>query len=100
MFSSLDLVQITGMVLNQGYFFPPGSVTPFQLFGKADGFHRVADRTGIPTLAELPLVPGVSTSGDEGVPYMLWNRQDDGIAGEHWLKSMENVADRVWEALG
>jgi len=99
MFFPSDLLQITGMVLNQGYFFPPGSTTPFQLFGKTDRFHRVADRTGIPTLAELPLVPGVSTSGDQGVPYMLWNRQDDGIAGERWLKSMENVADRVWGAL-
>ena len=99
MFFPLELLQITGMVLNQGYFFPPGSTTPFQLFGKADRFHHVADRTGIPTLAELPLVPGVSTSGDQGVPYMLWNRQDDGIAGERWLKSMEKVADRVWGAL-
>jgi len=88
------------MVLNQGYFIPPGSTTPFQLFGKAESFQRVADRAGIPTLAELPLVPGVSTSGDQGVPYALWNKQDDGIAGELWLKSMENVADRVWGAMG
>jgi len=87
------------MILNQGYFIPPGSMTPFRLFGKVDGFNRLADRTGIPTLAELPLVPGVSTSGDQGVPYTLWNKQDDGIAGEQWLKSMENVASRVWGAL-
>ena len=87
------------MILNQGYFIPPGSVTPFRLFGKADGFHHLADRAGIPTLAELPLVPGVSTSGDQGIPYTLWNKQDDGIAGDQWLKSMENVASRVWGAL-
>lgn len=87
------------MVLNQGYFIPPGSTTPFRLFGKADGFQRVADRTGIPTLAELPLVPGVSTSGDRGVPYTLWNKRDDGIAGEEWLKSMESIANQMWGAL-
>jgi ATP-binding protein involved in chromosome partitioning len=88
------------MVLNQGYFIPPGSTTPFRLFGNADNFQRLANRTGIPTLAELPLVPGVSTSGDQGVPYTLWNKRDDGVAGERLLKSMEDVADRVWEALG
>ena len=85
--------------MNQGYFIPPGSTAPFQLFGKADGFQRVVDRTGIPSLAKLPLVPGVSTSGDQGVPYTLWNRQDDGVAGTQWLESMEDVAKRVWKAL-
>ena len=87
------------MVLNQGYFIPLGSTTPFQLFGNTDSFRRVADRTGIPVLAELPLVPGVSTSGDQGVPYTLWNRQDDGVAGGRWLTSMEDVANQVWRAL-
>lgn len=87
------------MILNQGYIIPPGSTTPFYLFGKADSFQRVADRAGIPTLAELPLVPGVSTSGDQGVPYTLWNKQDDGVAGVRWLESMEDVARRVWGAL-
>lgn len=88
------------MVLNQGYFIPPGSTTAFQLFGKDDSFQRVADRSGIPSLAKLPLVPGVSTSGDQGVPYTLWNKQDDGVAGAQWVESMDNVAARVWEALG
>lgn len=88
------------MVLNQGYFFPPGSTTPFHPFGRADSFQRVADRAEIPVLAELPLVPGVSTSGDRGVPYSLWNKKDDGMTGEQWLRSMENVANRVWEAMG
>lgn len=88
------------MVLNQAYFIPPGSTTPFQLFGEADGFRRVADRTGISSLATLPLVPGVSTSGDRGVPYTLWNQQGDGLAGVQWLESMENIAKQVWEALG
>jgi ATP-binding protein involved in chromosome partitioning len=88
------------MILNQGYFIPPGSTTPFQLFGTADGFRRVADRAGVPTLAELPLVPGVSASGDKGVPYSLWNKQEDGVAGAQWVASMEDVAKRVWGALG
>lgn len=88
------------MVLNQGYFIPPGSTTPLRLFGKADSFQRLADHTGIPTLAELPLVPGVSTSGDRGIPYTLWNKQDDGVAGAQWLESMENAAKGVWAALG
>ncbi|KAF9788243.1 P-loop containing nucleoside triphosphate hydrolase protein [Thelephora terrestris] len=91
---------ITGMVLNQGYLIPPGSTIPFRLFGTADGYRRLADRAGIPTLAELPLVPGVSASGDRGVPYALWNKQEDGVAGAQWLESMENLAKRMWEALG
>ena len=88
------------MVLNQGYFIPPGSTTPFQLFGEADSYQRLADHTGIPTLAKLPLVPGVSASGDRGVPYTLWNKQGDGVGGGQWLESMENLAKRMWEALG
>lgn len=92
-------VPITGMVLNQGYYIPPGSTTPFQLFGEADSYQRLADHAGIPTLAKLPLVPGVSASGDRGVPYALWNERDDGVGGGQWLESMENLAKRVWEAL-
>lgn len=88
------------MVLNQAYFIPPGSTIPLKLFGTTDGYRRLADRAGIPTLAELPLVPGVSSSGDQGVPYTLWNKQDDGVAGAQWLESMENLAKRVWAALG
>lgn len=53
-------------------------------------------------LAELPLVPGVSASGDKGVPYSLVDRDslgDDGIGGEQWRSSMSEVARRVWESL-
>lgn len=61
---------------------------------------------GAPVLGELPVAPGVSRSGDAGVPYMLVGnkekaqdvaRSEDANAG--WNEVMQGVAERVWEAL-
>lgn len=89
-------------MLNQSYFTPPGSTTPYHLFGSADSFRSTAERLGVEALAELPLVPGVSASGDKGVPYSLVGqdgRRNDGIGGEEWRSSMSEVAKRVWDSL-
>lgn len=55
-------------------------------------------------LDELPLVPGVSSAGDEGVPYMLLRGEERGrveveAGGRQWRDCMDRVAARVWEKL-
>lgn len=57
---------------------------------------------GMEVLGELPLVPGVSSSGDAGVPYGLVTderRKHDGLAGSQWRETMASVADKVWTNL-
>jgi len=95
-------VPITGLILNQSYFIPPGTTTPYHLFGSADSFHSAAKRLEVEALAELPLVPGVSASGDRGVPYALEHEdrcRDDGIGGQQWRSSMSALARKTWERL-
>lgn len=50
-------------------------------------------------LGELPLVQGVSSAGDQGVPYALavddkMNAQD-GAGGAEWKRTMESVGGKV-----
>jgi ATP-binding protein involved in chromosome partitioning len=93
-------LQIMGLVLNQSYFIPPSSETPYHLFGSADSFRSIALRLGVDALAELPLVPGVSAGGDKGTPYSLLSveqRQADGIGGDEWGNGMTGLAKRIWK---
>jgi hypothetical protein len=52
-------------------------------------------------LGALPLVPGVATAADAGVPYALWRRsggaQEPGA--DEWRRVMQDVAAQVWSAL-
>ena len=112
--------QITGLLLNQSYFLCPSCATPHHVFGALDGFRDTAMRLGIDVLGELPLVRGVSASGDSGVPYALLSDRDDarkgggegegesastnggggdGRGGDEWKKTMDDVAAKVWNAL-
>jgi ATP-binding protein involved in chromosome partitioning len=54
-------------------------------------------------LGELPLVQGVSSGGDQGVPYALVvdekTNLKDGAGGVEWKMTMESVASKVWSSL-
>ncbi|KAI0247793.1 P-loop containing nucleoside triphosphate hydrolase protein [Lactifluus subvellereus] len=90
-------IPITGLVLNQSYFLCPTCNTSHHLFGSSDASKGL----GIKLLGELPLTPGVSTGGDAGLPYALFNSRSstDGVAGQRWREAMLGVTERVWEAL-
>lgn len=49
---------------------------------------------GVTVLGELPLVPGVSTGSDRGLPYALVSNLQEAGATE-WKQSMEKIADVV-----
>lgn len=95
--------QITGTILNQAYFICPSCTIPHELFGSPDSFRSIAATLGVPILGELPLVKGVSTGGDRGVPYALTaNSQQlevDGSGGAVWRSMMEDAAGKVWESI-
>jgi ATP-binding protein involved in chromosome partitioning len=72
------------------------------MFGAPDGFRATANKVGLEILAELPLVPGVSTGGDAGMPYALASqdrRKDDGVGGVQWIEKMQDAARRVWKTI-
>jgi len=98
-------VPITGFVLNQAFYLCPTCTTPTPryLFGKPDNFRNVAKRLEVPILGELPLVEGVSTSGDGGYPFVLSSsgvvKEVHGTGGVTWRDNMFYVAERVASAL-
>jgi len=96
-------VPITGILLNQSYFLCPTCTTPHHLFGSPDAFRGIAAHLGVDILGELPLVPGVSSGGDHGVPYALIvdekTNVKDGVGGVAWKTTMESVAGKVWSSL-
>ena len=86
--------KITGLVLNTSHFTCPSCTTPHYIFGSPDAFRSTADRLGAKILGELPLVAGVSSSSDKGVPYML-----ESEGNEEWQSTMKSIANAVWKAL-
>ncbi|KAF9462501.1 P-loop containing nucleoside triphosphate hydrolase protein [Collybia nuda] len=95
-------VPITGIVLNESHFICPSCTTPHYLFGAPDGFRATAKRLGVDILAELPLVPSVSTNGDAGIPFSLVSsevQKKDGNGGAQWNEKMMEVAESVWKTL-
>ena len=96
-------LQITGILLNQSYFLCPTCTIPHHLFGSPNAFRDTATHLGLSILGELPLVQGVSSGGDQGVPYALVmdkkTKMEDGVGGVEWKRSMESVASKVWTSL-
>lgn len=88
-------LQITGLVLNQASFLCPSCNTAHDLFGTSTN----ASHLGIPLLAQLPLVGGVSWGGDRGIPYVLEGKNGgdkDARAGEMWRDEMNKAASKIW----
>jgi ATP-binding protein involved in chromosome partitioning len=78
----------------------PSCDTKHELFGSSERFNSIAKQLGVQVLGELPLVPGVSMSGDGGKPYSLvGGSKTDGKASEWWNGEIEKVASNVWDNL-
>jgi ATP-binding protein involved in chromosome partitioning len=66
MFRRLE-VPIVGIVENMAYFVCPCCNTRTDIFGSGGG-HRLAERTNLPFLGEVPLHPSIREGGDQGRP--------------------------------
>jgi len=94
-------VPITGLILNESYFICPTCTTPHRVFGVPDMFHATAKKLALDVLAELPLVPDVSTSADKGWPFML-HQQENALPDKgnvQWLKEMTRAAHVIQERI-
>src|SRR5579883_62816 len=69
MFRRLE-VPIVGIVENMAYFICPCCHTRTDIFGTGGG-HRLAERTNLPFLGEVPLDTAIREGGDQGRPVVV-----------------------------
>jgi ATP-binding protein involved in chromosome partitioning len=73
-------VPVLGIVENMSWFTPAEHPTErYYLFGCGGG-GRLAAETGVPLLAQIPLVQSICQSGDEGLPVALQKSNPTGAA--------------------
>ncbi len=85
-------VKVLGLVENMAWFTPEElPQNKYYLFGK-DGAKALAEKLGLPLLAQVPIVQSIRESGDTGTPAAL----NDNAAGD----AFRSLAGRVMEVLG
>lgn len=84
-------VPILGLVENMAWFTPaPHPEERYYIFGKEGGV-KLAEKLGVPLLAQIPLVGNIADSGDNGVPVAL----TDTITGQAFNHLAHEVIDAV-----
>lgn len=85
-------VPILGVVENMSYFTPAElPENKYYIFGKGGG-QKLAAQLDVPFLGEIPLVKGISDSGDAGKPTIL---EEDGPMTQAFLEMTRRVAQQV-----
>jgi ATP-binding protein involved in chromosome partitioning len=73
-------VPVLGFVENMAYFTPPDLPDrKYYLFGRG-GVARLAERTGVPLLGEIPIEQSVREGGDDGVPVVV--AEPEGVSAQ------------------
>lgn len=95
------LVPILGTVLNMAHYTCYNCQPPHKhyLFGSPDSFVKTTAETGVPVLGQLPLVPYVSSGGDQGIPALLQSPGSDRKDLLEVQAVMESIAQTVWGEL-
>jgi len=84
-------VPILGLVENMAWFTPEELPDhKYYIFGK-DGIKQLADQTGIPLLAQIPLIQSIRENSDEGIPSVIKN---DKLA-HYFIELAQKVAQRI-----
>ena len=73
-------MEIAGVVENMSYRVCPCCGERDDVFG-AGGGQSLADKVGVPLLAQIPLEPAVRAGGDDGVPVMVADPETPAVAG-------------------
>lgn len=85
-------VPILGVVENMSYFTPAElPENKYYIFGQGGG-QKLAKQLDVPFLGEIPLVKGISDSGDAGKPTIL---DENGVMTQAFLEMARRVAQQV-----
>ncbi|WP_026897453.1 Mrp/NBP35 family ATP-binding protein [Daejeonella oryzae] len=85
-------VPLLGVVENMSYFTPAElPENKYYIFGNGGG-RKLAEQFNTTFLGEIPLVKGISESGDEGRPVIL---QDNDVMSQAFMHIAERVAQQV-----
>lgn len=85
-------VPIMGIVENMAYFTPeelPNN--KYYIFGQGGG-QRLAQQLDVPFLGEIPLIKGISDSGDAGRPIVM---EENGVMTTAFMEMARRVAQQV-----
>src|ERR1700759_5423545 len=85
-------VPILGIVENMSYFTPAElPENKYYIFGQGGG-EKLANMLDVPFLGEIPLVKGISDSGDAGIPIVL---DEDSVQSKAFIDMAKRVAQQV-----
>lgn len=85
-------VPVLGIIENMAYFTPAElPENKYYIFGK-DGARNMAEKMGIPLLAQIPLVQSICEAGDSGRPAVLQIDTPQAIA---FMDMAKNVAQQI-----
>ncbi|MDB5131474.1 MAG: hypothetical protein JWR02_1223 [Mucilaginibacter sp.] len=85
-------VPILGIVENMSYFTPAElPANKYYIFGQGGG-QKLAQQLEVPFLGEIPLVKGISDSGDAGIPIVL---DEEGVMTIAFMEMARKVAQQV-----
>jgi len=81
---------VLGIVENMSYFVCPHCGEKSYIFGEGGGL-RSAKQLGIPLLGQIPIEPGVTESGDSGVPIV--NKDPESPSAKAFLEVAEKIVN-------
>jgi len=85
-------VPILGIVENMSYFTPADRPEDkYYILGQGGG-RKLATQLEVPFLGEIPLIKGISDSGDSGMPIVL---QDDSLVASEFIALAKSVAQQI-----
>jgi len=85
-------IPLLGIIENMAYFTPAELPdNKYYIFGKGGGKY-LSEKFEVPLLGEIPLVKGISDSGDNGMPAVM---DEDSIAGKIFMEIAGKVAQQL-----
>jgi ATP-binding protein involved in chromosome partitioning len=85
-------VPVLGLVENMAWFTPAElPQNKYYLFGK-EGVKRLSDETGLPLLAQIPIVQSICENGDGGTPIVL---NHNSMVGQSFLSLAQSVVTQT-----
>ena len=90
-------VPVLGLVENMSFYCCPACGARSEPFGHG-GARAEADRLGIPFLGEVPLLPAIRASADDGTPIAI--AEPDGVAGTAFAALAASIAGMLARRIG